>query len=113
MPLTTTWSAGQRKGYQLARVTNPDGPLTGALVAQSIKNIMDLLGPGYEALLSVKLPGVGWRTPGGGFIRSGAVLANLVLDPAEYSGVDWEDGSPGEERLVTIEEASFTVRKSP
>jgi len=51
--------------------------------------------------------------PGGGFIRSGVVLADLVLDPEEYDGVDWEDGSPEEEQLVAVEEAVFMVRKTP
>jgi len=58
MPLTTTWCKGNRKGYHLASVTNPDGLLTGALLAASIKGIMDRLGPGYEMLVSVKLPAV-------------------------------------------------------
>ena len=57
--------------------------------------------------------GARWRTPGGGFIRSGVVLADLVLDPEEYDGVDWEDGSPEEEQLVAVEEAVFMVRKTP
>lgn len=74
---------------------------------------MDTLGPGYEMLVSVKLPGLGWGTPGGGFIRSGTALADLVLDPEEYDEVDWKDGSAREKPLSTIEEAVFMVSKAP
>jgi len=62
MPLTSLWRQSSRRGYQVAAVTNPSGPLTGAFIAAaSIKGIMDRLGPGYETVVSVKLPGVGWR----------------------------------------------------
>jgi len=94
-------------------VTNPHGALTGEDIAEAVKSIMDALGPGYEIIASVKLPGVGWRSPGGGFIRRGSLLASLVLDADEYEGVDWADGSPGESPLANIEEASFMVRKVP
>ena len=62
MPVTTAWRAGNRKGYQVGVVTNPTGPLTGLLLAESAKGIMDRLGPGYALLISIKLPGVGWRS---------------------------------------------------
>jgi len=113
MPVTTTWRPGNRKGYQVRVVTNPTGPLTGLLLAESAKGIMDLLGPGYAMVILIKLPGVGWRSPGGGFIRSGADIKNIVLDENEYEGVDYEDGSPGESPLIDIDEAVYMVRKLP
>jgi|GEM_PF-6355892 len=113
MPVTTAWRTGNRKGYQVGVVTNPTGPLTGLMLAESAKGIMDRLGPGYAMMISIKLPGVGWRSPGGGFIRSGADIKNIVLDEDEYEGVDYENGSSGESPLLDIQEAVYMVRKLP
>ena len=113
MPVTTAWRTGNRKGYQVGVVTNPTGPLTGLMLAESAKGIMDRLGPGYAMMISITLPGVGWRSPGDGFIRSGAAIRDIVFDEDEYEGVDYEDKSPGESQLSSIEEAGYMVRKQP
>ena len=113
MPVTTTWRPGNRKGYQIGVVTSTTGPLTGLMLAESAKGIMDRLGPGYAMMISIKLPGLGWRSPGGGFIRSGADIKNIVLDEDEYEGVDYENGSSGESPLLDIQEAVYMVRKLP
>jgi len=54
MPLTTTWRAGNRRGYQMGSVKNPHGALTAENIAEAIKFIMDSLGSGYEILTSIR-----------------------------------------------------------
>jgi len=64
-----------------------------------------------ELLVTLTLPGLGPKTPGGGYVRDGVLLESLIFDPDEYEGVDFADGSAGEHPIGKIRSASFLVRR--
>ena len=63
-----------------------------------------------ELLVTLVLPGLGPKTPGGGYVRDGVLLESLIFDPDEYEGVDFADGSAGEHPIGKIRSANFLMR---
>ena len=112
MPIVTTRKATAPGApwaeYQVTGTGNAH--LTPHAIAREAQDILAGLGPGFELQINLLLPGLGWKTPGGGFIRDGAIIDSLVLDPASYDMVAYADGSAGEHPLGTITEAHFVVR---
>jgi len=80
-------------------------------IALEAQNILGMGGGQLELLVTLFLPGLGPKTPGGGYVRDGVLLESLIFDPDEYEGVDFADGSAGEHPIGKIRSASFMVRR--
>jgi len=80
-------------------------------IATAAQEVLMRGGGQLELLVTLHLPGLGPRTPGKGFVRDGVLLQSLIFDPDEYDGIDFADGSAGENLIGKINSASFLVRR--
>ena len=80
-------------------------------IALEAQRILMMGGGQVELLVTLFLPGLGPKTPGGGYVRDGVLLESLIFDPDEYEGIDFADGSQGENPIGKINSASFLVRR--
>jgi len=80
-------------------------------IATAAQEVLMRGGGQLELLITLHLPGLGPRSPGKGFVRDGVLLQSLIFDPDEYDGIDFADGSQGENPIGKINSASFLVRR--
>ena len=112
MTIVSTIVNSNLPGHRLAKLKGAGrSQLTPLAIAGKANTILQGLGPGFEMLVSIQLHGLGWRTPGKGFIPDGVILESLVRNPEENDAVDFADGSAGEHPMGRIDNASFLVRR--
>ena len=113
MPFTIDNRPSHRAGHRLLVLKPARGSMmTLNEIATAAQEVLMRGGAGQlELLVTLQLPGLGPRTPGGGYVRDGVLLQSLIFDPDEYDGVDFADGSAGEHPIGKINSASFLVRR--
>jgi len=80
-------------------------------IAFKAQELLMMGGGQVELLVTITIPGLGPKTPGGGYVRDGVLLESLIFDPDTYEGVDFADGSQGEHPIGKIKSASFIMRR--
>jgi len=112
MPLIMTNAPSRIKDHRLVHLRGARGSrMTLNEIALAAQEVLMRGGGQLELLVTLHLPGLGPRTPGKGFVRDGVLLESLIFDPDEYDGVDFADGSAGENPIGKINSASFLVRR--
>ena len=112
MPIIASNVAGHIPDTRLIHLRGVRGTMmTLNEIALKAQELLMMGGGQVELLVSITLPGLGSRTPGGGYVRDGVLLESLILDPDEYDGIDFADGSAGEHPIGKIKSASFIMRR--
>jgi len=112
MPIIASNVAGHIPGTRLIHLRGVRGSmLTLNEIALKAQELLMLGGGQVELLVSITLPGLGPKTPGGGYVRDGVLLQSLIFDPDTYEGIDFADGSAGEHAIGKIRSASFIMRR--
>jgi len=112
MPLIMSNVPSRIKNHRLVHLRGVRGTrMTLNEIATAAQEVLMRGGGQLELLVTLHLPGLGPRSPGKGFVRDGVLLQSLIFDPDEYDGIDFADGSQGENQLGKINSASFLVRR--
>ena len=112
MPIIASNVAGHIPGTRLIHMRGVRGTMmTLNEIALKAQELLMMGGGQVELLVSITLPGLGPKTPGGGYVRDGVLLESLIFDPDEYDGIDFADGSANEHAIGKIRSASFIMRR--
>jgi len=112
MPLIMSNVPSRIKNHRLVHLKGVRGSrMTLNEIATAAQEVLMRGGGQLELLITLHLPGLGPRSPGKGFVRDGVLLQSLIFDPDEYDGIDFADGSQGENPIGKINSASFLVRR--